>query len=260
MTTPASGPISMKDVNDETNFSMSLFNFFNLSKLGGNGAVQYHNVEMGPSNNQTAKEMIYDPASLGASGENLKLQNWYNYTQDINGRFNITLTNNCSDNDVYADLYIGDPYDSPITYFPLWGPDNGPNGGNTRYSLSFSNGSDFSQINVDIGVSMSAVNFPSGVYTIYADFSAQFYPPPPPPPPTPPPPPPPPTTVSGSGSSSDTDNVGAGTSRTLNSGSINFDAGNPLSKIAIVTGDIPGGTGIGIFVNKRTTFSITFTS
>jgi len=255
MTTPSSGPISMGDVQTETGLVPNMFNFYTVSIAGGNGLGQYHNLDMGPGNNLTYRTAIYDPQSLGASGENLKLENFYNYNQNPNGRFDITLNNSSTDTDVDVDLFIADPYSSPITYLQVWGRDNGPGGANTRYSLPRNGGNNFTQTNVDIGVAMSTANFPNGVYTIYADFDSQFiqpFPPPPPPPPVPP-------IISGSGSASDTDNVGAGTSRTLQSGAIRFGgASGPVSKIPIVTGNIPGGTGIGIFVNKRTTFSITF--
>ena len=254
MPTPATGPISMGDVNTETNWTQSMYNFYNFANFGGNGTLQYHNLEMGPSNTQNAKTLIYDPVSIGASGQNLKLENWYNYYQGATGRFNISLFNNCTDNDVLVELYVADLYQSPVTYLRVWGPDNGPGGANTAYNLVLNNGSDFSQTEVDIGVAMTVSNFPSGTYVIFADLSATYYAPPPPPPPGPP------TTVSGSGSASDTDGVGAGTTRTLNAGGIVFDAANPVAKVPIVTGNIPGGTGDGIYVNKRTTFSITFTS
>lgn len=251
MTTPSSGSISMGDVNTETSWTQTMFNYFNFANFGGNGTLQYHNLDMGPSNNQTAKEAVYDKVSLGASGQNLNLSSWYNYNQNPNGIFDITFTNAGATCTVQVDLYLADPYNSPITYLPMYGPDNGPNGANTRFTLNPSNGSDFSQQNVDSGVVMSSTNFPSGVYVVYADLTAEE--------PPPPPPPPPPTPTQGSGTASDTDTVGAGTTRTVPTVIGPFSPGSALTKTPIVRGNIPGGTGDGIYVNKRTTWNINFT-
>lgn len=241
MPTPASGPISMGDVQTEASLTPNMFNFYNASLGGGNGLGQYHNLAMGPGNNLTYKTAIFDPRSLGASGENLKLQNFYNYDQGPNGRFDISLSNTTTDFDVIYEFFIGPTGLSAPGISFLSG--NLPAGGS------------LTETNFDSLVGMTTANFPDGVYNIYMTASANFNPPPPPPPPPFPPP-----TISASGSASDTDNVGAGLTRVINTAAINFDFLTPLPFIPIVQGTIGtgGGAGNGIFVNKRTTFSITF--
>jgi hypothetical protein len=236
MTTPSSGPISMGDVSTEIGGATeSMNNFYTLSLGGGLGLGQYHNLAMGPGNNLTYKIAIYDPKSIGSTGENLKLENFYNYNQNPNGIFDIDLLNNAG-SDVNCQFFLGPTgltTSAGLTpFFTANLPASGGTGGATNF---------------DSGVGMTGTNFPDGVYNIYMTADSL--------PPFPPPPPPPPT-ISATGSASDTDNVGAGLFRVINTGAINFDYTSPLPFLPIVQGNI--GAGAGIFVNKRTTFSIEF--
>jgi hypothetical protein len=240
MTTPSSGPISMGDVSTEIGGATeSMNNFYSLSLGGGLGLGQYHNLAMGPGNNLTYKIAIYDPKSIGSTGENLKLENFYNYNQNPNGIFDIDLTNNAG-TIVNCQFFLGP---TGLTTAP----------GAPFFTASLAAvGGTGGATNFDSNVSMTGANFPDGVYNIYMTADSV------PPPPFPPPPPPP--TINATGSASDTDNVGAGLFRVINTGAIAFDYTSPLPFLPIVQGNIGAGgaAGTGIFVNKRTTFSITF--
>ena len=244
MTTPVSpNPISMDDVSTEIGGATeSMNNFYTLSLGGGLGLGMYHNLTMGPGNNLTYKTAIYDPKSIGSTGENLKLENFYNYNQNPNGIFDIDLLNNAG-TDVNCQFFLGPTgltTSAGLTpFFTAVLPAGGGTGGATNF---------------DSGVGMTGTNFPDGVYNIY--MTADSVPPFPPPPPPPPPPP----TISATGSASDTDNVGAGLVRVNNASAIAFDYLNPQVFLPIVQGNIGAGgaAGTGIFLNKRTTFSLTF--
>ena len=111
MTTPSSGPISMDDVSLEIGGGVpgvvpNMNNFYTLSLGGGLGLGMYHNLLMGPGNNLTYKTAIYDPKSIGSTGENLNLGNFYNYNQSPNGIFTIDLLNN-STCDVSYEFFLG---------------------------------------------------------------------------------------------------------------------------------------------------------
>ena len=243
MTTPVSpDPISMEDVSLEIGGGVpgvvpNMNNFYSISLGGGLGLGMYHNLAMGPGANLTYKTAIYDPKSLGATGEDMKLGNYYSYSQTPNGIFDINLTNNAGTNVNYQ-FFLGPTGLSTAPGPPFLSGTLTAGGGNRT------------ETNFDSGVAMTSTNFPNGVYNIYMTADS------PPPPPFPPPPPPP--TINASGSASDTDNVGAGLVRVINTGAINFDYNNPLPFLPIVQGNIPGGAGTGIFLNKRTTFSLTF--
>ena len=245
MTTPVFGnPISMEDVSLEIGGGVpgvvpNMNNFYTISLGGGLGLGMYHNLTMGPGNNLTYKTAIYDPKSLGSTGENMKLGNYYNYNQTPNGIFDINLTNNNTQWGVNYQFFLGPTGLSTAPGAPFLSGFLAAGGGNRN------------ETNFDSGVAMTSGNFPDGVYNIYMTADS--------PPPPPFPPPPPATTITATGSASDTDNVGAGLVRVINTGAINFDYNNPLPFLPIVQGNIPGGAGTGIFLNKRTTFSLTFT-
>jgi hypothetical protein len=237
MPTPASGSISMQDVNTETNFTMSMYNFYSTSSVGGAGGLMYHNLAMGPSNAQTAKQAIYDPFNAGASGANLTLSGWYNYNQTPNCILDINLINNNTENDLAVDIFLRDP--ATTTDYAING---------NPYNLINTNGSDVGLTDFDTGVSMNSTNFTAGVYQILFNITANYIGPPPPP---------------GGGvtgnttSAADTDGVGPGTVRTFTPTSPpNFDAFTPIIGVALVRGNITGNNGI--YINKRTTFTITF--
>ena len=231
----------MDDVSTEIGLGVSanMNNFYTVSLGGGLGLGMYHNLAMGPGNNLTYKTAIYDPRSLGASGENLKLGNFYNYSQTPNIRLSWNITNNNADNNVNVTIYL---YDSATTtYRPITPP--APPGLNLN-----AGGGNSTETDYDTGVAADPTNFANGVYQIAFDTSAMYIGPPPPPG----------AGVSGNTiSASDTDGVGAGIVRNTTTPA-NFDQFNPIFNAPYVRGNIPGGTGDGIFVNKRTTFSITF--
>jgi hypothetical protein len=239
MTTPATGPISMNNVSTEIGGATeSMNNFYTLSLGGGLGLGMYHNLLMGPGNNLTYKTAIYDPKSIGSTGENLKLGNFYNYDQTPNMITTFTLTNNNADYLINVNLKIYDPNSATSTAFY-----NQP---------ALSSGSPITETNYDTLFNITSGSLPNGTYEIHCDVSAQYIGPP-----LPPPPPFPPTgpgVLNNVTTASDTDGVGAGTFRDPNN-IPNFDEFNPLNDVPIVQGNISGTT---IFANKRTTFSLEF--
>ena len=237
MPTPAPGnPISMGDVNVETNLVTDMYVFFSTSQVGGGGGLMYHNLTMGPSSAQTAKQAVYDPFSVGASGTNLNLGAWYNYSQTPNGIIDINLINNNTDNTIDVDIFLRDPT----------GADYGING--NPFALSEFGGLSPTRTETDwdTGVSMNTGNFTSGIYQIVFNISCNYIGPPPPP---------------GGGvtgnttTASDTDGVGAGTAR-FTTAPPNFNMFNPLNGVPLVRGNITANDGI--YINKRTTFTLTF--
>jgi hypothetical protein len=238
MTTPVSpDPISMNDVGTELGVVTRMSTFYDLSLGGGLGFGMYHNLTMGPGNNLTYKTAVYDPRSLGASGQNMKLENFYNYDQTPNMITTFTLTNNNTDYTINVNLKIYDPNSATSTAFY-----NEP---------ALSSGSPITEANYDTGFSITTGSLANGTYEIHCDVSAQYIGPP-----LPPPPPPPvgPGVLNNATTASDTDGVGAGIVRVANN-IPNFDEFNPLNDVPIVQGNISGTT---IYANKRTTFSLTF--
>lgn len=234
----------MGDVNTETNFTESMYNFFSTSTIGGAGGLMYHNLAMGPSNNQTAKVAVYDPFSTGASGADMALSAWYNYSQTPNGILDINLINNNTENDITVAVFLTDPTTTPNTYFQITG---------SPFTLNKNNGTDITTTDYDTGVTMNTTNFTSGTYIITFDITANYNP-------TPPAPPFPGNGVNGNTTTAtDTDNVGAGTTRAT-TGCPNFDqTSGTLTKLGLVRGNInAGGFPNGIYINKRTTFTVTF--
>ncbi len=232
MPTPSPGnPISMDDVRIETNWTRSMYNFFQFSTVGGLGALMYHNLAMGPSSSQTAKEAVYDPFSVGASGTNLNLSAWYDYNQTPNIILSWNITNNNTLNDVTVDIQLYDPASTNYTGFP---------GGN--FTLAAGGGND-TQTNFDTGIAANSTNFANGTYEIAFSTSAMYIGTPPP------------TSVqNNTTTASDTDGVGAGTARATTNPAA-FDQNTPVTQAPYVQGTI---SGAGIYVNKRTTFTMTF--
>jgi len=187
--------------------------------------LMYHNLAMGSTNSQTAKQAIYDRY---AAGTNLNLGNWASYNNEPNIILTWTITNNNTDNNINGTLYI---IDTSGTSF--W---------NYTFNVNAGGGTD-NQTNYDTGISVSVINTK---YAIALDATAMFIGPPPPP---------------GGGvtgnttAATDTDGVGGGTARfTFNPA--NFDMNNPLPQQFIVNGTA-GGTA-DIALNKRTSFDIVF--
>ena len=237
MPTPSAGTISMSDVRNETNATETMYNFFSLSQIGGAGGLMYHNLTMATGNTTIARVAIYDPFTTGASGTNLKLSNWYNYSQTPTAKLDMTFTNNNTNFDIICTVYITDPAGvfSQQAYMS---------------SVLLSGGGTDVQIDYDTGVQMDTTNFTAGVYYIeIACTATQTFPPPTPPLPG---------IVTTIGTPTDTDGVGPGTTRAARPGAIpTFDDVTPLAQLWIVRGNI-GGTN-GIYINKRTTFDVTFT-
>ena len=237
MTTPSSGPISMDDVSTELGALVpNMNNFYTLSLGGGLGLGMYHNLSMGPSNNLTYKTAIYDPKSIGSTGENLNLGNFYNYDQSPNMITTFTLTNTNADYLINVTLFIYDPASTTKNQFY-----NEP---------SLASGSPITETNLVTTFNITTSSLANGTYEIWCDVSAQFIG-------TPPPPPAPPIgpgVVGNVTTASDSDGVGAGTVRVPNN-IPNFSEINPLADIPIVQGNI---SGTNIFANKRTTFSLSF--
>jgi hypothetical protein len=234
MPTPSSGAISMQDVNTETNLNTNMYNFYSSSQVGGAGGLMYHNLAMGISSSQTAKQAIYDPFNTGASGSNLLLSGWYNYDQTPNGIMDVILINNNTENDITVDMFLRDPA-TPTDY---------PAG---NFNLANTNGSDVNTANYDTNVVMNATNFTAGVYQIVFNITATYI--------LPFPPPPGGGVTGNTTAASDTDGVGPGTAR-VTTNPPNFNSINPLIGVALVRGNITGNNGI--YINKRTTFTLTF--
>lgn len=224
----------MSDVRNETNATETMYNFYSLSLVGGAGGLMYHNLTMAIGNTTTAKNAIYDPFNTGASGTDLKLSNWYNYNQTPTAKLDMTFTNNTADFDITCTIYITDPAGafSQIAY--------------TTPAIASGGGTDV-QTNYDTGVQMNSTNFTAGVYYIEMACTAT----------TPNPPPLPMITTTLGVTPTDTDGVGAGTVRNFRPGVIPpFDNGTPLAQLWVFRGNI--GATNGIYINKRTTFDVTF--
>lgn len=238
MPTPPTGTIAMSDVRNETNATETMYNFYSLSQIGGGGGLMYHNLTMAAGNTTTARVAIYDPFTTGASGTNLKLSNWYNYSQTPNMVFNIFITNNSVNYDVTTDVYIYDPA-STTAY--------GING--NPFTTVNTNGSDVTLPDYDTGVVANTTNFANGYYqinlTINITYIGVLLPEP------------------GLGNvtpntltSSDTDGAGPpGTVRNSVNIPAMFSPGNPFNYASAIGGNIAGNN---IYVNKRTTFTLTF--
>lgn len=224
MPTPSSGPISMGDVVTETNAVASMDNFFSLSLISGLGGLMYHNLQMGPSNNLSAKAAIYD---VDNSGANFELSAWYNYTQDPNILLDISLANNNPFYDIGINLYLSDG----VNDYPFFGTNLAP-GAPPFIAQDF-----------DTNIAVSTIG--AGGYFIRIDANANYVGPPPPPGPG----------VNGNTTtSSDVDGVGSGTTRTTTDPG-NFDEFNPLPIQDVVAG---ANAATAIPVNKRTYVELTF--
>ncbi len=226
MTTPSSGPISMNDVYLETNLTRNMDNFFDVAAVGGGGGGMYHNLLMGPSNNQSFASNIYVPYNAGS---NLPLSNWYNYTQNANILIDWDFNNANTENDVNVNLGLYDPNSTAYNMF-------------TSFSVSANNGNN-STTNYD--TMQQANNYGGGVYQVVVDVAAIYVgggrPPGA-------------GVTSNTTSANDVDGVGAGTSRTAYN-IPNFDSFSPLSQVIIAGGSV---NGTDIYINKRTNVQVAF--
>ena len=112
MSTPASGSISLQDIENEISqfvgtSTASLDAIYATSNaLGYTGALQYHNLAMGTGGNLTAK-MIYEIDNLGT---NLGVTGWYNYSQGVTVKTNyfIERVGAIVGTDLTGNLYLAD--------------------------------------------------------------------------------------------------------------------------------------------------------
>lgn len=237
---PSSGQISMIDINSELDLLTPAINIdlkadlYNTANTGGGTGLMYHNLNIASNNTTSAKVAIYDPLTANA---NMSISNWYNYARDIGMVMTYLITNNSSYN-VNISLVIWDTNDlSQGTIF------------NGTVNASSNTGTQ----TVNTGLLTLSGNMPSG-YRVAVDnvtfgtppgFGQTF-------------------TVSLSvASASDTDGVGAGTTRTTYSlGSYTEDGPNfppPPPPTPYTPAKATDTSGSLIFVNKRTTISITIT-
>jgi len=238
MTTPNTpDPISMEDINFEldlltpaTNIDLKA-DLYNTANSGGGLGLMYHNLNMDTNNTTSAKVAIYDPLTANA---NMTISNWYNYTRNIGMVMTYLITNSSSYN-VTIDLVI-------------WDTNNNTQG--TIFFGTVNASSNTGTQTVDTGLlSLSGV-MSSGYRVVVQTVDFQ-------------PGPGPGQTFSVSlsvASASDTDGVGAGTTRTTYSLGSYSQSGLPTPPSPAYTPTVAVDTSGGlIFVNKRTSVSITIT-
>ena len=240
MTTPASGQISITEIVNELDYAILptpiglKADLYNTANTGGGTGLMYHNLNMASNNTTSAKVAIYDPLNANA---NMSMSNWYNYTRDIGMVMTYLITNNSS-YDVNIDLVI-------------WDQNNTSQG--TIYSSLVSANSNTGTQTVNTGALAITGGLSSG-YRVAVQ-NVMFL------------------TPAGPGqtfsvslsvaSASDTDGVGAGTTRTTYSLGSYTDVGptfppSPPSPPYTATKAVDTSGNL-IFVNKRTTVSITIT-
>jgi hypothetical protein len=239
MTTPASGAISMIDINSELDLLTPAINIdlkadlYNTANTGGGTGLMYHNLNMASNNTTSAKNAIYDPLTANA---NMPISNWYNYTRNT-GMVMTYLITNSSSYDVNIDLNIWDTND---------------NARGTIFTGLITAGFNTGTQTVDTGLLTITGVMASGYRIAVQNVTFAS-------------PPGPGQTFSVSlavTSASDTDGVGAGTTRaTYSLGSYSesgptFPPTPPTPYTATKAVDTSGSL---IYVNKRTTVSITIT-
>lgn len=244
MTTPNTpDPISMVDINSEldlltpaTNIDLKA-DLYNVANTGGGLGLMYHNLNMYTNNTTSAKVAIYDPLTANA---NMAMSNWYNYTRDIGMVMTYLITNNSS-YDVFISLVIWDQnntsqgtiYDNPKV-------DANSNTGTQTVNTGLLTITGGGGISSGYRVAVQNVTFanpPAPGQTFSVSLSVA--------------------------SASDTDGVGAGTTRTTYALGSYTESGptfppSPPSPPYTATKAVDT-SGSLIFVNKRTTVSITIT-
>ena len=247
MTTPASGAISMIDINSELDLLTPAINInlkadlYNTASTGGGTGLMYHNLNMDNNNTTSAKVAIHDPFTANT---NMSMSNWYNYTRNI-GMVMTYLITNSSPYNVNFDLVIWDIND---------------NTQGTIFSGVIITGTDTGTQTVDTGLLTLSGVMASG-YRI-AIQNVVFAPGPNPPPPAPPVLPPNTFSVSITvDSASDTDGVGAGTTRTTYGPFSYSETQNqppaPSPPTPFTASKAVDSGGSLIYVNKRTSIEIT---
>ena len=242
MTTPASGEISITNIVNELDYAILptpiglKSDLYNTANTGGGTGLMYHNLNMASNNTTSAKVAIYDPLNANA---NMSMSNWYNYTRDIGMVMTYLITNNSS-------------YDVNIA-LDIWDQNNTSQG--TIYNSLVSANSNTGTQTVDTG--LKTITGGGGISSGYrvAVQNVTFANPPVPG-----------QTFSVSlsvASASDTDGVGAGTTRTTYALGSYTESGptfppSPPSPPYTATKAVDTSGNL-IFVNKRTTVSITIT-
>lgn len=247
MTTPASGAISMIDINSELDLLTPAINIdlkadlYNTANTGGGTGLMYHNLNMDNNNTTSAKVAIYDPLTANA---NMSMSNWYNYTRNIGMVMTYLITNSSAYN-VNFDLVIWDTND---------------NTQGTIFTGMILGGTNTGTQTVDTGLLTLSGVMASG-YRI-AIQNVVFAPGPNPPPPAPPVLPPNIFSVTITvDSASDTDGVGAGTTRTTYGPFSYSETQNqppaPSPPTPFTPSKAVDSGGNLIYVNKRTSIEIT---
>jgi len=247
MTTPASGAISMIDINSELDLLTPAINInlkadlYNTANTGGGTGLMYHNLNMDNNNTTSAKNAIYDPLTANA---NMSMSNWYNYTRSTGMVMTYLITNSS-------------PYNVNIALV-IWDTNNNTQG--TIYQAVINTNSNTGTQTVNTGLLTLSGVMASGYRIAIQDVT--FAPGPNPPPPAPPVLPPNTFSVTITvDSASDTDGVGAGTTRTTY-GPFSYSetqnqppAPSPPNPFTASKAVDSGGSLI--YVNKRTSIEIT---
>ena len=244
MTTPASGQISITEIVNELDYAILptpiglKADLYNTANTGGGTGLMYHNLNMASNNTTSAKVAIYDPLTANA---NMSMSNWYNYTRDIGMVMTYLITNNSS-YDVFIDLVIWDQNNtSQGTIYSNPKVDANSNTGTQTVDTGLKTITGGGGISSGYRVAVQNVTFanpPGPGQTFSVSLSVA--------------------------SASDTDGVGAGTTRdTYSLGSYSESGPNPPAPptpptpyTAAKAVDTSGSL---IYVNKRTTVSITIT-
>lgn len=187
--------------------------------------LMYHNLAMGVTNTQTAKQAIYDNYN---NGTNLNLGNWASYDNEGFLILTWTITNNNIENSIMGNIHVVD-----TSFTSIW---------SYNYNVAAGGGTD-NQTNYNSVL----INTMNTKYAIALDATAMYVGPPPAP---------------GGGvtgnttAATDTDGVGGGTARFVYN-PVNFDAFNPIQPMQMIVNCTNGATA-DIAVNKRTSFDIVF--
>jgi len=249
MTTPNTpNAISMADINSELDLLTPAINIdlkadlYNTANSGGGLGLMYHNLSMATNNTTSAKVAIYDPYN---ANQNMTMSNWYNYTRNTGMVMTYLITNSSAYN-VDISLVIWDTNDSAQ---------------GTIFQGVVNASSNTGTVTVNTGLLTLSGVMSSG-YRI-AIQNVVFAPGPSPIPPAPPVIPPVTYSVTITvDSASDTDGVGAGTTRTTYgpfsySETQNQPPAPPPPPSPFTASKAVDTSGSLIFVNKRTTVSIT---
>ena len=235
MTTPASGAISMEEINIELDLILSGFpeklkgDFYNTANTGGGTGLMYHNLNMDTNNTTSAKVAIYDPLNANS---NMTISNWYNYTRDI-GMVMTYLITNSSSYDVNIELTIWDQNDTPQGTIVNTTVNASSNTGTQTVNTGLLTITGGGGISSGYRIAVQNVSFPPPVTSVQ--------------------------TVSISvDSASDTDGVGAGTTRTTYGVPGYTESPPPAPPPApYVASKAVDTSGSLIYVNKRTSIEIT---